>query len=149
MTDAPSFTCPKCGGHYFGVHDATADEWIVECHTPKCRWRGKYDEHVRNEHLEGEMSELKTPEEVDAIMATIPESWRNRWCLSIDNGGCACLGCVQIGNRFVMADKALGRKYLGDPELILESRIRPDIYSKYKISHAEWEAWKERQVQDE
>ncbi len=58
-----AFTCPECGSHLFGTAssdshrapDGTIDtsKWIVYCHgeQPRCRWRGPYDEYVRNDHL--------------------------------------------------------------------------------------------------
>ena len=42
-----------------------------------------------------------SPEEVDEIMEGIPVGWRNRWCGG-ENGPCACLGCVQTGNKAVI-----------------------------------------------
>ncbi len=75
--------------------------------------------------------------DVDAIMRTIPEDWRNRWCGG-EGGPCYCMGCVQIGNRLIMT----GRKIFdGDPEHIDESKIPKDIYKMYKITKEEWEAW--------
>lgn len=88
------------------------------------------------------MSEKKI-EEVDAIMSTIPEQSRLRWCGG-ENGVCACMGCVQVCNRVVMWEKATGRKFTGDPEYIQESRIPLEIYDAHKISRADWEAWKTR-----
>ena len=41
------FTCPKCGGHYFG-RDTELENGVivclptVRCHTPKCEWRGMW-----------------------------------------------------------------------------------------------------------
>lgn len=83
-------------------------------------------------------------EDVDAVMQTIPEEWRTRWCGAIEpgGGGCACMGCVQIGNRLVM----IGRKASQiDPEYIAESEIPPDIYKKFKVTKDEWVAWMTRQ----
>ena len=43
---------------------------------------------------------------VDEVMQEIPSQWRRRWCGG-EAGPCACLGCVQIGNRRVMAERML------------------------------------------
>jgi len=85
----------------------------------------------------------QTPErvaKVNEIMQTIPKTWRHRWCGG-ENGPCACLGCVQIGNRLIMAEKLTGEPYRGDPEYIDESKIPDDIYNEFKIDRDEWEAW--------
>ena len=82
-------------------------------------------------------------QEVDAIMNTIPPAWRERWCGGED-GPCACMGCVQIGNRYVMARKTTGHEYRGDPERIDERKIPPTIYAKYKITRQEWDEWRAR-----
>lgn len=84
---------------------------------------------------------MKSFEEIDAIMLTIPEQWRKRWC---ENGRCACLGCVQSGNRVVMAEAVMGGKFWGDPEHIAEAAIPADIYAKYKVTREEWELWKQK-----
>ncbi len=81
--------------------------------------------------------------DVDAIMQTIPKEWRNRWCGG-ERGACACMGCVQIGNRLIMFKEITGNEFPGDPEHISERNIPPEIYKKYKITKEEWEAWKER-----
>jgi len=90
----------------------------------------------------------QTPEErvakVNEIMQTIPDAWRQRWCGG-ENGACACLGCVQIGNRIIMAENATGRRYLGDPEYIDESKIPDEIYNEFKIDRDEWEVWRGNQ----
>ena len=78
---------------------------------------------------------------VNEIMQTIPKEWRHRWCGG-EKGACACLGCVQIGNRLIMAKETTGMAFIGDPEYIDESKIPEDIFNKYKISKKEWEAWK-------
>ena len=83
---------------------------------------------------------MKKLEEIKAIMDTIPIEWRKRWC-GAENVPCACLGCVQIGNRIIMYGKASGNKFIGDPEYIDESKIPKEIYDKYKISKEEWELW--------
>jgi len=79
-------------------------------------------------------------EDVDAVMRTIPEQWRTRWC-GAEAGACACMGCVQIGNRLVMAGL---RPDQVDPEYIDESKVAPERYRKYKISKAEWLEWMRR-----
>ena len=80
-------------------------------------------------------------ENINEIMETIPKGWRNRWCGG-ENGACACMGCVQIGNRLIMAKEVTGTEFKGDPEYIDERRIPKDIYVKYKVTKDEWEAWK-------
>ena len=75
--------------------------------------------------------------DVDAIMQSIPEAWRNRWCGG-EQGLCYCMGCVQIGNRLIMTGLKVHRC---DPEHIDESTIPKEIYNKYKITKEEWEAW--------
>jgi pyridoxine/pyridoxamine 5'-phosphate oxidase len=85
----------------------------------------------------------KNIEEIDAIMQQIPTEWRNRWCGG-ENGACACMGCVQIGNRAVMVKAGQGHEYQGDPEYINEDKISPEIYKKYKITREEWDLWKAR-----
>jgi len=42
---------------------------------------------------------MKTLSEVNSILQTIPEPWRYKWCCAEK---CACVGCVQIGNRVIM-----------------------------------------------
>ncbi len=79
--------------------------------------------------------------DVDAIMQTIPEGWRHRWCGG-ELGPCACMGCVQIGNRLIMVGVKV---HVFDPEYIDESKIPKDIYNKYKITKEEWEAWMQTQ----
>ena len=88
------------------------------------------------------MSE-RSIEEIDAIMQTIPEEWRLRWCGG-ENGPCACLGCVQIGNRLIMAKEVTGLEFKGDPEYISEGKIPKDIYNRLRITKSEGELWKER-----
>lgn len=75
------------------------------------------------------------------VMQTIPKEWRNRWCGG-EKGACACMGCVQIGNRLIMAKETTGKDYLGDPEYIDERKIPKEIYDKYKITKEEWETWR-------
>lgn len=83
---------------------------------------------------------MKTLEQIDAIMRTIPEEWRQRWCGG-EYGPCACAGCVQIGNRIVMYERSSGRRFIGDAEYINESEIPAAFYQKYKITRQEWELW--------
>ena len=85
---------------------------------------------------------MKSLGEIDAIMQSIPLEWRMRWCGG-ERGPCACMGCVQIGNRMIMFEKANERRFLGDPEYINEFDIPKEIYQKYKVSREEWELWKE------
>jgi len=84
---------------------------------------------------------LKTLKEINEIMNTIPLEWRKRWC---ESQYCACVGCVQIGNRIIMYEKATGKKFVGDPEYISETEISQAIYDKYKISKEEWQLWMNR-----
>jgi hypothetical protein len=86
------------------------------------------------------MESMKTLKEINDIMQTIPEEWRIRWCGG-ENGPCACMGCVQIGNRMIMFKEAEGRDFHFDPEYINEQAIPPDIYEKYKITKEEWKLW--------
>ena len=88
----------------------------------------------------------KREAKVDEIMETIPEPWRERWC-GAEDGPCACMGCVQIGNRIIMFENAYGIKFKGDPEYINESGIRDDVYNEFKIDRDEWEDWKERHAE--
>ena len=49
-----AFTCPECGGHWFGTSGAGDDDrsnWVVHCHEQfrSCRWSGPYEEHVNND----------------------------------------------------------------------------------------------------
>jgi hypothetical protein len=90
---------------------------------------------------------MKTEAQVDALMAEIPAEWRVRWCGG-ENGPCACLGCVQTGNKAVIARKITGGRFMGDPERISESGLKrhATIYAENKISRAEWDAWIARQT---
>lgn len=93
---------------------------------------------------------MKTLEEINEIMKTIPERWRTHWCkgIELEGGGCACRGCVQIGNRLIMASKTLGKTITaadGDPEHIDERKIPIEIFNKYKITKEEWEVWSQAQ----
>jgi len=83
---------------------------------------------------------MKTLDEIDAIMQTIPAKWRTHWCGG-ERGPCACIGCVQIGNRLIMAREVLGYEYPGDPEHLDERMFPGDVFSKYKITRQEWERW--------
>jgi hypothetical protein len=95
---------------------------------------------------QGETMMKKTDEQVNAIMAAIPEGWRKRWCGG-ERGLCACFGCVQIGNKAVIAEEISGVRYEGDPERISESALmaHTDVYAENKVSREEWDAWIKRQ----
>jgi hypothetical protein len=84
------------------------------------------------------MHEAMMAEDVDAVMQTIPAEWRHRWCGG-EHGPCACMGCVQVGNRLIMVGL---KAHQVDPEYIDETRIPADIYARYKITRDEWLAWK-------
>lgn len=90
--------------------------------------------------------QCKTDAQVDEIMGEIPEAWRTRWCGG-ERGPCACMGCVQIGNRKVIAEKIAGTKFSGDPEYISEDKLQEHsaIYAEHKVSREEWESWMYRQ----
>jgi hypothetical protein len=81
--------------------------------------------------------------DVDAVMQSMPEAWRTRWC-GAEGGPCACMGCVQVGNRLIMVGKTASQR---DPEYISERNIPNNVYKKYKVSHGEWLAWMERNKQ--
>ena len=89
---------------------------------------------------------MKTDEQVDAIMARIPERWRTRWCGG-ERGPCACIGCVQTGNKRVIAEKITGHRYVGDPECISDAAIKAHagVFNENKISREEWALWMARQ----
>ena len=76
-------------------------------------------------------------EDVDAVMQTIPEEWRHRWCGG-EFGPCACMGCVQVGNRLVMTGLEVHQV---DPEYIDVEQIPREVYDHFKITKAEWEEW--------
>lgn len=78
-------------------------------------------------------------DDVDAVMQSIPEAWRTYWC---ESDACACMGCIQVGNRLIMAKMRASQI---DPEYIDESKIPPEIYAKYKVTKEEWAAWMQRQ----
>ncbi len=82
-------------------------------------------------------------DDVDVVMQTIPEEWRSRWCGG-ENGPCACMGCVQIGNRVIMVETVTGTKYRGDPEYISETKMPAEVYDRFKITRPEWEDWMRR-----
>lgn len=88
---------------------------------------------------------MKTNKQVDEIMAATPREWRHRWCGG-ERGPCACMGCVQTGNKQVIMELITGKTYAGDPEYISEFVVRAhkDVYEANKISYEEWLAWKER-----
>ena len=77
--------------------------------------------------------------DINAILQTMPEEWRTRWCGG-EQGPCACMGCVQVGNRLVMVGKRASQI---DPEYIDESKIPPEVFEKFKITKAEWQKWME------
>ena len=87
---------------------------------------------------------MKAEHEVGALMSTIPKRWRTKWCGG-ERGPCACLGCVQVGNRMVMVELVTGQPFRGDAEWVDERRIPDEIYKECKISRAEWDAWMGRQ----
>lgn len=37
---------------------------------------------------------MRSNEEVKRLIEIYPVEWR-RWCYAIENGGCACVGCVR------------------------------------------------------
>ena len=76
-------------------------------------------------------------EDVNAVMQTIPSEWRTNWCGG-EYGPCACLGCVQVGNRLIMAGLKVHQV---DPEYIAEAKIPRETYDRFKISRIEWEDW--------
>ncbi len=78
---------------------------------------------------------------VDAVMQTIPEKWRSRWCGG-ESGPCACMGCVQIGNRLIMVGLEV---HQCDPEYIDETKIPKEIYDRFKITKDEWQNWMQAQ----
>ena len=86
---------------------------------------------------------MKTEKEVDEIMEGIPVGWRNRWCGG-ENGPCACLGCVQTGNKAVIAKAMTGQKYNGDPEDIGTTKLSSELLEKMQITEDEWKAWQQR-----
>lgn len=88
---------------------------------------------------------MKSEAEIDTLMAKIPVSWRNHWCGG-ERGPCACMGCVQIGNRSIMAEAFTGTPYRGDPEYIGEDMIPREIYDRLKITREEWDNWRSRQT---
>ena len=88
---------------------------------------------------------MKTNDQIDAIMSAIPESFRTRWCGG-ERGACACMGCVQIGNRAVIARIITGEEYRGDPEGISEAALQQhrEIYAANKLTREEWVSWMQR-----
>lgn len=90
---------------------------------------------------------MKTEAQIDAIMEAIPQEWRARWCGG-ERGPCACMGCVQIGNRAVILEKITGRRFDGDPEYIREPILQEHsaVYNEYKLSREEWESWIKRRA---
>lgn len=88
---------------------------------------------------------MKSEAQIDAIMDAIPERWRTRWCGG-ERGTCACMGCVQIGNRAIIAQKVTGERYRGDPEYINEAALQKHgaVYAEHKLSREELESWMRR-----
>jgi len=88
---------------------------------------------------------MKSEAQIDVIMDAIPEQWRTRWCGG-ERGACACVGCVQIGNRAVISEKVTGQAYRGDPEYIDEAKLQQHgtVYTDHKLSREEWESWMKR-----
>ena len=88
---------------------------------------------------------MKTESQVDTLMQLIPKPFRSRWCGG-ERGDCACLGCVQIGNRAVIYQKITGTPFRRDPEYLLEEELQAheDVYRDNKITKEEWEAWRSR-----
>lgn len=76
---------------------------------------------------------------VDQVMQSIPAAWRGRWC---EAEVCACMGCVQIGNRKIMYRAMMGKPFVGDPEYINEQQISQEVWDEYKVTREEWEVWK-------
>ena len=83
---------------------------------------------------------MKSHNEISRIMEAIPPNCQKRWC-GAEGGTCACMGCVQIGNRVIMYEDVAGDKFQGDPEHINETKIPDDVFKKYKITKEEWEWW--------
>lgn len=92
---------------------------------------------------------MKTPEQIDQVMQSIPVEWQSRWCGG-ERGACACLGCVQIGNRAVIVEKITGEPYRGDPEYIDEAKLKEygALYTDNKVTREEWEAWMRTRPQE-
>lgn len=85
---------------------------------------------------------MRTLEEINKIMQTIPEKWRTHWCRARI---CACCGCVQTGNKIIMYEKMTGEKFHGDPEYI--SSIPDEIYNQYKVTEDEWNLWMNNRIE--
>lgn len=81
---------------------------------------------------------------IDALMQLMPEQYQKRWCGG-ERGACFCMGCVQILNRKIMWEAMMGRRFLGDPEGIVESRIPSEIQDRYKVTRDDWERWSKEQ----
>lgn len=81
---------------------------------------------------------MSRADDVDAVMQTVPVKWRARWC---EAEQCACMGCVQVGNRLIMVNRRADQI---DPERIDERQIPPAMYAKYKITKEEWADWMRR-----
>ena len=88
---------------------------------------------------------MKTDAEVNAIMDQIPAAWRMRWCGG-ELGACACMGCVQTGNKKVIVEAITKTPYLGDPEYLSEPVLaKHQEHTKLKLTREEWDAWVARQ----
>lgn len=85
--------------------------------------------------------ERNMAENVDEVMQSIPAEWRTRWCGG-EKGACACMGCVQIGNRLIMTGSTASQC---DPEYIDERLVPRETYKKYKVTKEEWAAWLQAQ----
>lgn len=79
-------------------------------------------------------------DDVDVVMRTMPEEWRYRWCGG-ERGLCACMGCVQVGNRLAMVGL---KAYQIDPEYIDETKIPADVYRRFKVTKEQWADWMRR-----
>lgn len=88
---------------------------------------------------------MKTAQQIDALMSEIPKAWQTHWCQS---GLCACLGCVQTGNKATIYKAVTGRPYGGDPERISAQKLieaAPDLCAANTLTRADWEDWSVRQ----
>jgi len=82
---------------------------------------------------------MKDINEINRIMQTIPEAWRTRWC---EASLCACVGCVQIGNRAEIFKRAFGREFFGDLEHIDARQFPKELIDELRITKEEWLLWK-------
>ena len=100
-----------------------------------------YQRHIRPV-LEKQCMACHNP---TAKQAGLDLSTRDKMLCGGERGPCACLGCVQVGNRRVMVELITGEPFSGDAEWVDERRIPDEIYKECKISRPEWDAWMERQ----